>query len=344
MLRSRDIFRGVAPLAGIASLVGVVLLAIVVPLAGVAPLSGIAPLAGVDPVAFAASGGRPLQGLRGEVAIVKSRDLAHYNETIQGFLSETQAKTTEYDIKGDREVGIDIIRQIRRSKPDLILAVGAQAATLSKENLPDIPMVYTMVVSPERYQLTKGAATGISMGMPVADHLALFKRVLPLMQHLGVIYDTSHPPEWIREVREQARLLQIELIAVEVGHPRAFPLALRGLLPQVEGVWMISETQAMTPELVPFMLLATIQDRIPLMASSPAWVKLGALLSLSPNYEMIGKQSAQVADQILKSPGRFRGEILAPQTQEISINLKTARLIGVEIPKEVLSQANGVFQ
>lgn len=75
-----------------------------------------------------------------------------------------------------------------------------------------------------------------------------------------------------------------------------------------------------------------------------ASVKLGCLLHLTPSMEPSGRETAILADAILK--GKPPGEIppTPPSAFELGINLKTALHLGIVIPPDILSLAgNNIF-
>jgi putative ABC transport system substrate-binding protein len=70
---------------------------------------------------------------------------------------------------------------------------------------------------------------------------------------------------------------------------------------------------------------------------SPEFTRLGALLSMSVNYGDIGRETGLLANRILD------GERLLPlnpvpiERLKITVNLKTARFLGMTFPKELTS-------
>lgn len=279
-----------------------------------------------------------------QVAIIKSQDLLPYNQAIEGFRSVTQARVVEYNMKGDIEEGLKIIKQIEQLKPAVVLAVGSKAATLAKENLSDIPLVYCAVIDPEKYGLQTGDVTGIALEIPVNAQLKTFKAVVPTLKRIGVVYDPSKTSGLIRTAQEEARRLGLELVTAKVSSAKDLPGTIRSLLPQIQGLWMIPDSTVITADSFQFILLSTLEQNIPFMVFSNSFVKAGALLALSPDYFAIGTQSSLLVDKVIKNGVADRGEVIYPQTARLTINLKTAKILGLEIPERVLSTADEVFQ
>jgi putative ABC transport system substrate-binding protein len=72
-------------------------------------------------------------------------------------------------------------------------------------------------------------------------------------------------------------------------------------------------------------------------------LQAGALITYAANFSAMGNQSARLADQILKGT---KPADLPVETAEffLSINLKTAKAIGLNIPDATLAQANTVLR
>ena len=103
-----------------------------------------------------------------EVVILKSANIVPYNQAITGFKSSMPSDTTftEYDLKGDLQAGRTYARKIRASGADLVLAVGSKAAIAAKLEIFDIPVVYSMVLHPAKYDLKAPNMTGASVKPP----------------------------------------------------------------------------------------------------------------------------------------------------------------------------------
>jgi len=279
-----------------------------------------------------------------EVAVIKSQDILPYNQAVEGFRSLTQLEVKEYDMKGDIEEGLRIINQVKRLKPAAVLAVGSKAAVLAKENLSEIPLVYCIVIDPEKYGLQTSNVTGIALEIPVDTQLKTFKAVVPTLKRIGVVYDPAKTSGLVHTAQEAARQLGLELVAVEVSSAKDLPETIRGLLPKVQGLWMVPDSTVITSDSFQFILLATMERNIPFMAFSDSFVKAGALLALSPNYFAIGRQSSLLVDKVIQNGIPERRHVFHPETARLTINLKTAKILGLEISQGVLSTADEVFQ
>ncbi|MBI3595991.1 MAG: ABC transporter substrate-binding protein [Nitrospirae bacterium] len=287
---------------------------------------------------------QPVVASSAEVAVIKSQDLLPYDQAVEGFRRHTKVDVVEYNMQGDVNEGMKIVGQAKRRKLAAVLAVGSKAAGLARESFPDIPLVYCLVIDPNRYGLQSGNVTGIDLEIPIQSQFKAFKSVVPALKRIGVLYDPTKTSGLIRSAREEARHLNLELVEAEVRTAQEIPGAIRSLLPQIQGLWMVPDSTVITNDSFQFILLTTLEKGIPFMAFSDSFVKAGALLALSPDYVSIGKQSSVLVDQVIRSGIPDQGKVIYPETARLTINLKTAKILGLDIPEEVLKTADEVFR
>ena len=153
-----------------------------------------------------------------EIAVLKSSDIVAYNQTVAGFragLNET-ATLTVYDLEGDVTRGKKLARKIRASDAALVIAVGLKAALAAKVELVDIPVIYCMVLDPEKYDLRAPNLTGISLRVPIERQFSTIQALVPKLKHLGVLYDPEKTRPLVEEARRVAARLGFELVEHQV--------------------------------------------------------------------------------------------------------------------------------
>jgi putative ABC transport system substrate-binding protein len=87
-----------------------------------------------------------------------------------------------------------------------------------------------------------------------------------------------------------------------------------------------------------------VRNHLPTLAALKAFTAAGGLLSYGPDLPAIYRRAAYYVDRILKgaSPGDVPIEL--PTKYELAINLKTARALGLTIPKSLLLRADEVIE
>jgi putative ABC transport system substrate-binding protein len=280
-----------------------------------------------------------------EVAILKSADIAAYNQAVTAFTEALGPSVlySQYDLHGDPQEGRRLARKIRASDASLVLAVGLKAALAAKLELVDVPVVFCMVLDPLRYDLKAPNLTGILLEIPIERHLNTVRQALPAVRRIGVLFDPGKSQLLVDDARRQARMQGFELVAKSVASERDVAVAARALISQIDLLWLIPDSTVLSEDSLRFLLDLAMEHTIPSVGFSSEFVRSGALLSLSVSYADTGRQAAQVAKRILNGEGSEpSGRLLVPNQTHITVNLRTARFLGLTIPPEILRQAESV--
>jgi len=280
-----------------------------------------------------------------EVVILKSSDIAAYNQAISGFKATLPAHITltEYDLQGDLEKGRKFARKVRASDPSLVLAVGLKAAKAAQLEIVDIPVVYSMVLDPTKYGLTTPNMTGVLLEIPLERQLSAIRSVLPEVRRIGALYDPAKTAMTIAEAQRLTKRDGLELIANPVSHEREVPAALRALLGPVGALWLVPDSTVLTDESLRFILNAALEQHVPVIGFSREFARSGALLCLSVNYSDIGRQAGQLARKILDGRLTMPMKPMPPERIDLSLNMKTARFLGIDIPKDLENRADELY-
>jgi len=288
--------------------------------------------------------GLPAEVSATEIVILKSADITAYNQAIDTFKAALagSATITEYDMQGDMARGRKLARKVRASNADVVLAVGIKAALAAKLEIVDIPIIYCMVLDPEKNGLNAPNMVGIMLEVPLDRQFKEMRSVLPGLKRLGVLYDPEKTGDLVEDARRVGKAFGVELIARQAHSEKEIPAALRGLIPQVDALWLIPDSTVLTEESISFLLTTTLDSNIPVIGFSSELVRSGALVGLSVNYEDVGRQAALLTRKILggqiKAPANY-----PPEKLRLALNLKTGKFLGVQIPPDVLNRADQLY-
>jgi hypothetical protein len=86
------------------------------------------------------------------------------------------------------------------------------------------------------------------------------------------------------------------------------------------------------------------QHRLPSIFEGREFVEAGGLLAYGPNIAEMTRRSASLIVKIIKGANPGDLPIEQPTTFELSINVQTGRLLGIEIPATVLLRADKVIE
>ena len=280
-----------------------------------------------------------------DVVILKSSDIAAYNQAISGFKAAlpNDVVLAEYDLQGDLEKGRKLARKIRAADPALVFAVGLKAAKAAQLEIVDIPVVYAMVLDPAKYGLNAPNMTGVLMEIPMERQLIMIKSLLPRLKHVGTLYDPSKTATLIEDARRLLKSNGTELVPIPLNNERDVPGALRTLLPSIDALWLVPDSTVLTDESLRFILNTALEERVPVVGFSREFARSGALLCLSVNYGDIGRQAGQLTRKILDGHVSLPAKPLHPDRIEMSLNRKTAKFLDIEIPRDLEEKADELY-
>lgn len=272
-----------------------------------------------------------------EIAILKSSNLKAYDEAIQGFKATAPgtAVYVEYDLRGDLEQGKQLVRKIRAAGPSLVVAVGIKAALAAKLELSDVPVLYMMILDPLKHGLSAPNMTGILPAIPTERQFKILRTLLPTTHRIGVLYDPTKTAAKLKDAMAHATSYDFQLQGFPVEHERELSQQLRSLVSSSEALWLIPDSTVLTDESVRFLLESALAKQIPVIGFSPEFTRMGALVSLSVHYNEIGRETGILAKHILDGGRPFPSKPLSVQRISMSVNQKTARYLGITIPKEL---------
>jgi len=272
-----------------------------------------------------------------DIAILKSSDLQAYNEAIEGFktASPGTAILTEYDLRGDLERGKQLARRIRASDSALVVAVGLKAALAAKLEIVDIPIVYMMILDPLKHRLTADNMTGVLLEIPTDRQFKIMRTFLPNLRRIGMMYDPDKTAPKLKEAASRASTYEFQLQGFPVENEKEVPQQLRTLLSESEALWLIPDSTVLTDESIRFILESAVAKQVPVIGFSSEFTRLGALLSMSIDYGEVGREAGLLAKRIVNGEQRLPLTPVSVQRIRITVNQKTARYLGLTIPKEL---------
>ena len=92
---------------------------------------------------------------------------------------------------------------------------------------------------------------------------------------------------------------------------------------------------------IPAVILeVSLASRIPAVFSSELWVSHGGLGSYGADYRAQGVQAARLVAKILRGTLPQDLTVEGADKIDLAVNLKTARLLGLTVPRKILLRAD----
>ena len=236
-------------------------------------------------------------------------------------------------------------------KVDVIVAVNSVAAQAAVKATKTIPVVFTWVADPLALVTNLARPGGNVTGLTTlttelsGKRVQLFKDLLPGISVIAVIWNPAVPPATnvFREMEGAAGQFGVHLYPMRVGAPGELPEAFTGAVRAGARALFVIEEAALFAHRASILSLAA-QHRLPAASQFKDFAEAGGLLSYGPNLPDLFRRAAIYVDKILKGakPGDLPVE--RPEKFELAINLKTAKVLGLTIPRALLLQADQVIE
>ena len=236
-------------------------------------------------------------------------------------------------------------------KVDIIFAINSTAAQAALNASKTIPVVFTWVADPLSLVTNLARPGGNVTGLTTittelsGKRLELFKEVLPGISRIAVLWNSANPvaTQVFREMEGASARLGVQLYPIGVRGSAELQDAFKAATQARASALFVIEEGTLFPHRARILSLAA-QHRLPAASQFRDFAEAGGLLSYGPNLSDLFRRAAIYVDKILKGtkPGDLPVE--RPEKFELVINLKTARALGLTIPRSLLLQADQVIE
>jgi len=238
--------------------------------------------------------------------------------------------------------------ELVRLKADVIVASLTPAVQAARHATSDIPIVMAAAGDPVATGLISSLArpggniTGVS-GAAVetaGKRLELIRDLVPSVRRVAVLANETDPfaLPFVTQLGQSARSIDMEIepILVRPDAPQA-PAFEAMSAKQVDA--FIIELGTIRPESAEL----AIKHRLP--SSGPrAWPPAGGLIGYSGNVAEIHRLAADCVDKILKGRRPADLPVALPTKFDLTVNLKTAKALGLTVPPTLLARADEVIE
>jgi putative tryptophan/tyrosine transport system substrate-binding protein len=240
-----------------------------------------------------------------------------------------------------------------RRQVSVILARDTPAALAAKAATTTIPIVFSSGADPVEVGLVAslnrpgGNLTGVSSGTVdlVLKRLELLHELVPTPTIIGLLVNPTTPNNEIRlkDMQAAAEALGVQLHVLHASTERDFDTVFASLVQLRAGGLVIQTDPLFTGRREQLGGLA-FRNAVPTIFQSREFAAAGGLMSYGGNLTNNYRLAGTYAGRILK--GEKPSDLPVQQTTkiELTLNLKTAKALGLTIPETLLATADEVIQ
>jgi putative tryptophan/tyrosine transport system substrate-binding protein len=250
------------------------------------------------------------------------------------------------------------VAQIRRdaqaltgSKPDLILSSNSPTTAALLKQTREIAIVFATVADPVQSGFVAsiarpgGNVTGFTNleGSIAGKWLELVKQIAPAIDRVAFLYNPATAPFsaiYLKPFEAAAATLGLSAIAAPVNEPGEIEAAMVANAP---GGLIVMPGPFFANHSAQVIALAA-QHRMPAIYPFRYYAEQGGLMTYGNDQADNYRQAAGYANRILKGASPAELPVIQPTKFEFVVNLKTAKLLGLDPPPTMLTQADAVIE
>jgi putative tryptophan/tyrosine transport system substrate-binding protein len=272
-------------------------------------------------------------------------------------LGWTEGRNIRIDYRfggGDPDRIGNIVAELVRSGPDLIVANTTAATAALKQATNTIPVVFAVVNDPVGQGLISSLARpgGNITGFTYADFallgkwLEMLKQIAPGVRKAILLFNPETVPFYpvfLRELGEVPSRLGAELAAAPIREEIEIETVVAKLGSEGGGGLIAAGDPFVLAHRELIISLAE-RYRLPAVYYSRQFAAEGGLISYGPDIHDVFRRSTSYVDRILKGTNPADLPVQAPMKFELVINLRTAKALGLEVPLHLQQLADEVIE
>jgi putative ABC transport system substrate-binding protein len=270
----------------------------------------------------------------------------------RGYVEGQNLRIEYRSADGRAERFLDFATELVHLPVDLIVTRGTPAAKAAKATTEATPIVMAAIGEPLGVGVVAslarpgGNVTGLSAYVTelAGKRVELLKEARPSIARVGFLVNMGNPvspPQWeATQASAKALGLSAELFDIRTAQDISDAF---GRMPRERLDALSVSIDALTQANA--RMIVELAAAHKLLTAYPAreFVEVGGLLSYGPSYPDLYYRAAGLIDKIFKGakPGDLPVE--QPTKLELLINLKTAAVLGLEIPPNLIARADEVI-
>jgi len=265
----------------------------------------------------------------------------------------TEGRNYVLDVRwaqGDYTQFAPLALKLVERKPSVIIVTTIAAARAAQQVTPAIPLVMTGLIDPVGVGLIASLArpgnntTGISnMIQDVsAKGLELIREVAPTAKNIAALFNPNNPGSRLilENVRSQAAKLGMIIQPIEFKGSAVLDVTLDTAAGR-DALLVVADSTLL--DLGKRIAELALRHRLPTFCSIPEFTDAGTLVGYGTSRRDSYRRAATYVKKLLDGVKPADIPVEQPTLIELSINMQTARALGIVIPNALLARADRVI-
>jgi putative tryptophan/tyrosine transport system substrate-binding protein len=243
----------------------------------------------------------------------------------------------------------DLARDLIQKNVELLVAQGLSAGQAARRQDRKIPIVVVSRTEPIRPGGNVTGATNLSVELSAA-RLQILKEIQPRISRVAVLWYEASPiaSSYLKKIKETAKSSGMEIESHKLKKTSEIEAAFQAVAAE-RGEGVLVEPQALFAAHLGEIAGFGLKGRLAVVSGVEEFAEAGGLVSYGLSIDQMWRHTAVLIDKILRRRKLKNGQfaelpVEQPNKFELAINLKTARQIGIAVPREMLARADKVIQ
>jgi putative tryptophan/tyrosine transport system substrate-binding protein len=291
------------------------------------------------------------------VVFISPGALAHNNYRGQlrdlGYIEGLNIRLEFRDAGGYADQLPALAREIvQQGSVEVIVTVSGPAALAACKATQSIPIVAFVAGDPVASGLAKslahpgGNVTGVAVFAEetTVKRIEIMREAVPLAARIGMVATKiSQTPQILASTEEAARQLGFTVEIVSIDDPNNIANTLTAERLAGFDAFVVPPDAVLSFHEAEVVRLIGLGNK-PAIYPSPDWAESGGLMSFGPDFAEAGRHVISQLNRVLKGEKPSDLPFDRPTNFYLSINLRTARAIGIELPAALVARADKVIE
>jgi len=256
------------------------------------------------------------------ILVVYESGVDAYAEAVAGIVAALgTASARLVDLQPRSDLGKSL------NGPDVqaVIAVGGRALADVESRTPRVPVIALMVV----HAPPRDAGGLIELELPLTVQLETIRSIWPNHTRAGLIRNPAHTKHFPDEIESHAHKAGFSVVVMDCPGPSQLLKTFSAMKGKVDFVLALPDPDLFNAVTIKPLVLASIENGLPIIGYSRAFVRAGAVAGVYPDYSETGKQAAEMARRLIR--GEDRWVVEPPRSIRIAVNQRVERLLGIEL-------------
>jgi ABC-type uncharacterized transport system substrate-binding protein len=244
-----------------------------------------------------------------------------------------------------------LAEELVRQGVELIVAHANPAIEAAKRATNSIPIVMYTATTPVEMGFVQSLAhpggniTGTTYSSPemAGKVLEVLKETVPHLKRVAVLWNPTFPGMRIyaAEAEIAARVYGVSFEYFDVQHAPEIVGALERISnSRPDALYVVGDP--IVSSALPAIAALAMERKLVSAGTTPGYLAAGGLFYYGPDVMKITSRTAAYVDRILRGAKPADLAVEQPTNFELTVNMKTARALGIQVPRSILVRANQV--